>query len=156
MTDSDRQLADSIAAILETMLVRRFRESLYDRIGEGAPVPIRDGTYPVLNGLRVGPATAAELARQIGVDRTVVSRQASQLAAADLVDRHVDPGDRRGGLLSLTDRGRLVADDLHRSVSQVVWKAIGPWPASDREAFAGMLTDFAGALGGVTAWRVGD
>lgn len=148
MKDSDRELAESIAATLATMLVRGFRESLYERIGRDAPIPIRDGTYPVLTGLRDGPSTAAQLSRRIGVDRTVVSRQASQLVSAKLVHRAADPHDRRGGLLSLTDHGRSVADDLHREVSQVVWDAIREWRPPDRLAFAANLTEFASALVG--------
>lgn len=150
MSEADRQLADSIAATLATMLVRGFRESLYERLGGTAPIPIRDGTYPVITGLRDGPSTAAQLARRIGVDRTVVSRQASQLVAANLVRRTPDPQDRRGGLLSLTDHGRSVADGLQREVSHVVWEAIRDWPPPDRLAFAANLAQFTNTLVGRT------
>jgi DNA-binding MarR family transcriptional regulator len=134
MTTAPKSI-DSIVLSLEQILVRRFREALYSQIGYAASVPIRDGAYPVLTGLRHGPSTATELALRIGIDRTVVSRQASELIAAGLAKREADPRDSRGNLLALTPDGRKAADNLNAAVSRLVASTIDDWPEAERARF---------------------
>lgn len=141
MTDGKgpRDLAADVAEVLAGMLVRRFRNRIYEQIGAGLPVPVRDGTYPVLVGLRRAPATAAQLSVDVGVDRTVASRHASQLVAAGLVSRQTDPRDRRGGLLSLTAEGRRVADTLHERAIDLIAGSMSDWSDDDRRTFLRLL-----------------
>lgn len=63
-----------------------------------------------LDGLHVlnqgGPATAAELARRIGLTPGSVSRMIDRLDAADCIKRIDDPHDRRRVLIEPTEGGR--------------------------------------------------
>lgn len=104
----ERAFIDALAPLL----VRRFREELYTHLQPASPIALRDGTYPLLAALAHGPATAARVSERIGVDRTVISRQATVLIDAGLVARRVDPTDKRGHVLSLTPEGERCAQAL--------------------------------------------
>jgi len=146
MTDTMSRSVEAIVSSLERILVRRFRESLYRQVGHASSVTIRDGTYPVLSGLRHGPLTATELSKRIGVDRTVISRQASELTTLGLVTRGPDPRDKRGGLLTLTPDGQAAADRLGKAFAQLVKSATHDWPDVDRARFADRLNAFIAAV----------
>ncbi|MGW6260860.1 MarR family transcriptional regulator [Streptomyces sp. NPDC055085] len=55
-----------------------------------------DLTYLVLSGLaRTGPCSAVDLGREVGLDRTTVSRRADGLERSGLLKRQLDPDDSR-------------------------------------------------------------
>ena len=58
------------------------------------------------------PRSAADLAPDVGIDRSGVTRRASRLEAAGLVRREADPNDRRATLLVLTERGERAVAEL--------------------------------------------
>jgi DNA-binding MarR family transcriptional regulator len=100
-------------------------------------------TYPVLSGLaRTGPRSAAELAPEIGIDRSGVTRRASTLEAAGLVRREPDPADRRATLLALTEEGERIVEVLRRRLSDRITDSLAAWPADEAAAFAGQLRRF--------------
>ncbi|AKT52060.1 MarR family winged helix-turn-helix transcriptional regulator [Arsenicicoccus sp. oral taxon 190] len=105
---------------LTPLLVRRFREGVYQRLQGASPVRLSDGTYPILTALLSGPASAAQVAARVGVDRTVVTKQASTLQRAGLVARRPDPGDARATLLVLTPAGEEAAAGLRRAALQLI------------------------------------
>lgn len=137
---------DSVRSSLERMLVRKFRESIYNQLGAGLAVELKDGTYPVLAGLASGSATATELAEHIGVDRSVVSRQAASLIEAGVVARDVDPRDGRAGLLRLTPFGAEIATQLANSSTRLVTSIMEAWPADDQSRFAKLLAELVGEI----------
>lgn len=57
---------------------------------------------------REHPANQRELARELGIDRTVFTYLVDDLERLGLVDRRPDPVDRRGRRIVATDRGREV------------------------------------------------
>lgn len=135
---------DAFVAALGPLLVRRFREDLYARLGSSAPVPLRDGTYPLLTALAERPATAAEVSARVGVDRTVASRQASALVEAGLVARTPDPTDARGALLTLTPAGREATARLAAETREMI-RALG-LPGDDLAAATRVLIALTKAL----------
>lgn len=78
------------------------------------PVSMRE--YDVLYTLaKAGvPVRLGELNRRVLLSQPALSRMVDRLVARDLVHRQVDPGDRRGVLLSLTRAGR----ETQRSVGR--------------------------------------
>lgn len=85
-----------IADPLGLLLRRSTRARLYTQLTEGLGEAVDDLTYPVLSGLaRTGACSSADLGREIGLDRTTVTRRADRLEQAGLLQRQPDPADGR-------------------------------------------------------------
>jgi len=102
-------------------------------------------TYQQYNVLRMidtqGAQPQAEVARRLMVTAPVVTRLASTLADAGLVDRRPDPGDRRAVLLALTPRGRRRARAMRRDLLDAAHELLEPLPADRRAAVAAALEE---------------
>jgi DNA-binding MarR family transcriptional regulator len=102
-------------------------------------------TYQQYNVLRMvdtmGPQPQAEVARQLMVTAPVVTRLASTLAEAGLVERRADPADRRTVLLALTPTGRRRARAMRRDLLEAAHEMLEPIPADRREAVGAALEE---------------
>ncbi|WP_030244776.1 MarR family winged helix-turn-helix transcriptional regulator [Streptomyces sp. NRRL S-350] len=134
-----RDIADALGLLLR----RSTRARLYTRLTEGLGEAVDDLTYPVLSGLaRTGPRSAADLGREIGLDRTTVTRRADRLEQAGLLRRHPDPADARATLLTLTDDGRAVVAATRQRLAAGIEDSLATWPQADAQAFARLLRRF--------------
>lgn len=132
-----------VADALGQLLRRGTRANLYARLTEGLGPAVDEVTYPVLSGLaRTGPRSAADLAGEIGLDRSGVSRRASRLEAAGLVRREPDPVDRRAVLLALTDAGTACVEELRERLATRIEASLAGWPADEARVFARGLRRF--------------
>ncbi|MFI6980342.1 MarR family winged helix-turn-helix transcriptional regulator [Embleya sp. NPDC050154] len=132
-----------VADALGLLLRRGTRANLYARLTEGLGPAVDEVTYPVLSGLaRTGPRSAADLAGEIGLDRSGVSRRASRLEAAGLVRREPDPDDRRAVLLALTDAGASCVEELRERLAARIESSLASWPADEARMFARGLRRF--------------
>jgi DNA-binding MarR family transcriptional regulator len=102
-------------------------------------------TYQQYNVLRLidtnGPQPQADVARRLMVTAPVVTRLATTLADAGLVERGVDPSDRRAVLLALTPTGRRRARAMRRDLLAAASELLEPLPAERREAVAAALEE---------------
>lgn len=81
-------------------LARRFDEAM-------RPVGLRSGQYSLLMSLnRPEPPALGSVARLLAMDRTTLTAALKPLEREGLVEVKVDPEDRRGRLLVLTEAGR--------------------------------------------------
>lgn len=81
-------------------LARRFDEAL-------RPVGLTNGQFSLLMALnRPHPAGMGDVARLLATDRTTLTAALKPLQRRDLVVVRVDPGDRRGRLMVLSEAGR--------------------------------------------------
>ena len=81
-------------------LARRFDLAL-------RPVGLTSGQFSLLMSLnRPAPPSIGSVARLLAMDRTTLTANLKPLERRGLVATGVDPADRRGRLLSLTDAGR--------------------------------------------------
>ncbi|WP_406294784.1 MarR family transcriptional regulator [Embleya sp. NBC_00888] len=132
-----------VADALGLLLRRGTRANLYARLTEGLGPAVDEVTYPVLSGLaRTGPRSAADLAGEIGLDRSGVSRRASRLETAGLVRRRPDPDDRRAVLLALTDAGTACVEELRERLATRIEASLAGWPADEARVFARGLRRF--------------
>ncbi|MFJ8623630.1 MarR family winged helix-turn-helix transcriptional regulator [Kitasatospora sp. NPDC093550] len=132
-----------IAYALGLLLRRSTRARIYDRLTEGLGEPVDDLTYPVLSGLaRTGPASAADLGREIGLDRTTVTRRADRLEQGGLLRRQPDPADGRATLLALTDDGHAAVAATRQRLADAIEDALAAWPEADARDFARHLRRF--------------
>lgn len=132
-----------IADALGLLLRRSTRARLYTRLTQGLGEAVDDLTYPLLSGLaRTGPCSAAELGRDIGLDRTIVTRRADRLEQAGLLQRQPSPADGRATLLALTGDGHAVITATRQRLAASIQDSLATWPPGDAQAFAHLLRRF--------------
>lgn len=133
-----------IADALGLLLRRSTRARLYAHLTEGLGEAVDELTYPVLSGLaRTGPLSAADLGREVGLDRTTVTRRADRLETAGLVERQPDPADGRATLLTLTGRGHGTVAATRQRLAGAIEDSLASWPEADARTFARWLRRFA-------------
>ncbi len=137
--DVGHEIADALGALLK----RGTRAHLYQRLTEGLGEAVDEVTYPVLSGLaRTGPCSAADLAGEIGLDRSGVTRRATRLEEAGLLRREPDPRDRRATLLALTEPGQRALDATRQRLAEHIEASLASWPPDEARAFALHLRRF--------------
>jgi DNA-binding MarR family transcriptional regulator len=144
-TDAARQAewGAQVAAALGTLLHRGTRAQLYGALTEGIAPEVNEATYPVLSGLaRTGPRSAAALAAEIGVDRSVSSRHATRLEHAGLLRREPDPADGRATLLVLTPAGERAVAAMRARLAAAIGEHLGTWEPAEAAAFVSGLRRF--------------
>lgn len=94
-----------------------------------------------------GPSNLAALAERLGVNPSVTTRMIDRLTAAGLVDRRVNPANRRVVVLRLTDSGgtvvRRVMAERRRSIARIV----GRLSTRHRDGLVSALVAFSDAGG---------
>ncbi|THA28799.1 MarR family transcriptional regulator [Streptomyces sp. A1547] len=132
-----------IADALGLLLRRSTRARLYTQLTEGLGEAVDDLTYPILSGLaRTGARSAADLGREIGLDRTTVTRRADRLEQAGLLQRHPDPADGRATLLALTEQGHDIVSVTRERLAAGIEHSLATWPQAEAQAFARQLRRF--------------
>ncbi|AZQ74391.1 MULTISPECIES: MarR family winged helix-turn-helix transcriptional regulator [Streptomyces] len=140
MTDD---VGHEIADALGTLLRRGTRAQLYARLTDGLGEAVDETTYPVLSGLaRTGPRSAADLAGEIGLDRSGVTRRATRLEEAGLLRREPDPDDRRATLLALTETGHRTVRTTRQRLATLIEASLASWPPEEAQSFARQLHRF--------------
>ncbi|MCC2277676.1 MarR family transcriptional regulator [Streptomyces sp. ET3-23] len=132
-----------IADALGTLLKRGTRAHLYGRLTKGLGEAVDETTYPVLSGLaRTGSCSAADLAGEIGLDRSGVTRRATRLEEAGLLRREPHPDDRRATLLALTETGQRVVQTTRQRLATLIEASLTSWPPEEAQSFARQLHRF--------------
>lgn len=141
--DVETEVGHEVAEVLGQLLKRSARTGLYSGLTEGLGEGVDEITYPVLSGLaRTGPCSAADLAWEVGLDRSGVSRRAGRLEAVGLLRREPDPNDGRAVLLVLTDRGTETVNVLRERLVRRIDESLAAWPPDEARAFAAGLRRF--------------
>ena len=100
-------MADTTLPSCTCFAVRRAARhvtQLYD--AHLAPTGLRTTQYSLLKALaQPGPHSLGGVAARMGLDRTTLGRNLRPLERDGLVSIDVDPADRRGRALTITDRG---------------------------------------------------
>jgi len=83
---------------------------------------------------KCGPLTPSELADIERVQRPTATRVAATLTERGLVERAGDPGDGRVSLLSVTEEGRALLDEVRSRKNAYLAVRMAELPAADRAA----------------------
>ncbi|GLY39394.1 MarR family transcriptional regulator [Amycolatopsis sp. NBRC 101858] len=124
---------------------RQWAPDVVERFAEGAPT----WTVPNLlviqavDGATAAEVTVADVAHQLGIDRSVASRMVAEAGRDGFVKRSTSARDARRAVLTLTDAAKefLAASQAHQR--QAFEALVGHWPREDRERFAGYLSRLA-------------
>lgn len=90
---------------------------------------------PILTVARLGGGVRQNVvAENIGVDNAAVVRSVDKLEAAGLIERRVDPGDRRARTLHLTRSGQALAKKLDVALTAYIAQVFAQVSDADGEA----------------------
>ena len=114
----------SIPSLLRDGLDREFRRLIHTLISFGGMIVRHRDMYGAYIGV-TGPqyqmmtiiagtpnVTATDIAKTMAVSNQFVASETAKLVAKNILDRTVNPADRRSMLLNLTSRGRNLLRDL--------------------------------------------
>jgi DNA-binding MarR family transcriptional regulator len=133
----------ALAFVLRYGNLPRARERLIARAG----VPIELAGYAVLSRIATtGEGRLSELAGQLGVDASTLSRQVKHLVQIGYLARTNDPADGRASILRPTRRGRNAVERIRVARLAVLEELTSDWTAEERKCFAHLLLRFADAL----------
>lgn len=109
---------------------RLGKHALDDRLAERG-LPLRH--MAVLAALADSGA-ASQLARAVRLDPSDTTTTLDELQRRGLVERSVDPADRRRRVVSLTDRGREQLDEMCALADEVAAELLAPLEPTERAA----------------------
>jgi MarR family transcriptional regulator, lower aerobic nicotinate degradation pathway regulator len=87
-----------------------------------------------------GSASQASLGRHADMDRSDVTATVGELAAAGLVRRATDAGDRRRNVVTITDAGLVRLRELDGILTAVQDEVLAPLSVDERSVLTGLLT----------------
>lgn len=123
-------------AIVRRLSLPRVQERLIAEAG----VPVERGGHQVLRAVAEQPSSRlGDLARELGLDTSTVSRHVKALEGAGLVARSGDPGDGRVARLELTDAGSYALGRVRQARHRFFTEILADWPQGDREMLASLL-----------------
>ncbi|RXS72653.1 MarR family transcriptional regulator [Streptomyces sp. TM32] len=143
--DLDHDVEEVIAAVLTAsrLLVGISARAL----GRTAP----SLTLPQLRALVVlesqGPVKLASLAGALGVNPSTAMRMVDRLEAAGSVTRQANPGNRREVVLSLTEPGRALVEEVLAARHTEIAAIVSRLPAGERAGLIGSLRALTDAAG---------
>jgi len=99
---------------------------------------------------RLGTVRPSDLAAQMRLDLSTISRHVRALEQQGMVERTADPDDARAQRISVTDRGSDVLTRVLGHRAATIGEAIAHWPHSDRGALHQLLRRLADDLSEIT------
>ena len=97
---------------------------------------------------RLGPVRLTDLANDMELEPSRVSKEVNRLAEAGLVEQQTDASDRRAVRITATEKG---ADAWHRyrkAVDRQLARTLDSWTDSDITKLAALLTRLSSAVAG--------
>lgn len=144
--DRDYDLIEqALGLILRQSRSPRFADAIRDRAG----IKLDRASYGVLARLgSIAPVRLSDLAQELGVDVSTVSRQVQALEQKGLVTRGPDPVDGRAVRLELSRKGRAVLRKMQAAWQETIAGVLIDWKPADIREFALLLDRFATDLAG--------
>ncbi|MBB4930907.1 DNA-binding MarR family transcriptional regulator [Lipingzhangella halophila] len=101
---------------------------------------VREGQQFILMCLWAQDGLApGEIARRLGLATPTVTRTATRMATAGLVERRPDPADARVTRIYLTERGRDLRDPLNAAMRAMSERAMGGMTADEQATLVDLL-----------------
>jgi DNA-binding MarR family transcriptional regulator len=107
---------------------------------EAPEQPLDRSAYSILGALEDGgPSRLGAVAARFHLDASTVSRQVATLERQGLLEREVDPGDRRACRLRLSPAGEQALARTRAARRQLLHDLLARWTDQDRAAFGALL-----------------
>ena len=127
------QLADLLHG-----LTRRLRRSQAEGLAPLGLTPAQERALRLISRSDE-PPRMTELADRLGIVPRSLTTVVDALEQAGLVQREIDPRNRRAILLRLTERGAAVRDELREARRRAAEDLFASLPPADREVLGGLL-----------------
>src|SRR3954471_262163 len=115
--------------------------------GARGDAPVEGPCLGVLHAVRAsGPARPGDVAAEIALDASTVSRHLQSLERLGLIARDRDPDDGRAYRVAVTSAGGDALDSALVARRQVLDSALQDWDPDDRELLARLLSRLADDL----------
>jgi DNA-binding MarR family transcriptional regulator len=139
---------DAVEAALGIIARRINQPRSHDRILARAGVSGVDrALYGTLARIAEhAPLRLSELAHVLGLDLSTVSRQVAALERHELVERTVDPSDRRAAVVDLSAEGSRALERLRSAARARLTEVLADWTDDERAELARALTRFNDAV----------
>jgi DNA-binding MarR family transcriptional regulator len=105
-----------------------------------AGIGARGYHYRLLDQLRDGPASQADLGRRTGIHFSDVVAALNELTEGGYVERRPDPADKRRNVVTITAAGRRRATELAATAAAVQEELLAPLNAAERAELVRLLT----------------
>lgn len=116
----------------------------FDAHGRG----LRGYHYRLLAALEEwGPASQADLGRSTGIDRSDVTAALAELESRNLIERSIDPENKRRNIVTLTPEGIERLHDLDIVVGAIQDELLAPLTATQRRQFITLISRLLGDAG---------
>ena len=134
---------DSPVEHIERELTTLIRRALRFRVDDVRGHHLERPSYSILAKIYDdGPQRSGVLAFAFGLDPSTITRQVQGLEQDGLVQRAIDPADRRAQLLELTEEGRTTLELVRGERRGVLRSLLETWPEADLVSFAALLERF--------------
>ena len=118
------------------------------RAHAGEPIDL-PSMYLLYNVLQKPGIRVADLAGEVGLDASTMSRHVQNLTRAGYLKRSAALDDRRAAAVHLTDQGLAVILEIIKSRSAMIIRAIQDWTEADQQRFFELalrfIADFSGS-----------
>lgn len=141
MQDYGDELLDATSSI--SRLTRMLRRSkLSERACAEAGILLDRIGLQILGHVRKAeqPPSVKDLADAMQVEGPHATRQVQRLVARGLLEKNVDPDDRRVARLALTAEGAELIDRYHAVIKGWMRDAVADWPAEDKQQVCRLVT----------------
>lgn len=91
---------------------------------------------------KCGPIRSGDLAKELFLDQSTVSRHMAHLEADGLVEKVTDPDDRRATRLHLTDLGRKHINDFWHNRINAMREGFEHWDPADLRTLSRLMTRY--------------
>ena len=140
MQDYGDDLLEATTSISRlTRMLRRTR--VYERACIEAGIALDRIGLQILGLVRKAeqPPSVKELAEAMQVEGPHATRQVQRLVSRGLVEKTVDPDDRRVARLALTPEGIDLIDRYHAVIKSWMREAVADWPGEDRQQVCALI-----------------
>ena len=135
-SDTLARLEDSLTTIVRYASLPRVRQRLLSEAG----LTIDASAYPLLRALgMLGSARLTELAAEVGLEPSTVSRQVKSLQTAGLVTREADPSDGRASALVLTADGRRALRKVQEVRRRLIAELVSDFSTTEQRTLTALL-----------------
>ena len=97
---------------------------------------------------RLGPVRLTDLANDMELEPSRISKEVNRLAEAGLVEQETDPSDRRAVLITATDKGADSWRRYRKAVDQQLARTLDSWTDRDITKLAALLVRLSAAVAG--------
>jgi DNA-binding MarR family transcriptional regulator len=142
--EQDRTSAGPALFRLVRHWARQWAPDVVGRLDEAAPATWTVQNLYVLQavhgaGSAGGEVTVADVARQLGLDRSVASRMITDAVRDGFVVRDTSAHDARRAALKLTAEARSFLHSSNSHQQEAFERLVAHWPGEDRERFSAYL-----------------